>query len=248
MSDNFKLQPIQNWLKKNNWFFYDHQLETLNQSINGYDILLIAPTGGGKTLAGFLPSLHDLINNNSPENKLHTLYISPLKALTIDVHRNLTNPIEDQNLDIRVETRTGDTSSYKKNRQKNVPPHMLMTTPESLALLLADIKAKEYFKSLRYLIIDEIHSLVNTKRGDLLSLNLSRLDTISPNCKRIGLSATIKNKNSVLNFLSQKKKSKIINIQEKSSPKIEILETENRVPWSGHMASYAITDLSLIHI
>ena len=133
MSDNFKLQPIQNWLKKNNWFFYDHQLETLNQSMNGYDILLIAPTGGGKTLAGFLPSLHDLINNNSPENKLHTLYISPLKALTIDVHRNLTNPIEDQNLDIRVETRTGDTSSYKKNRQKNVPPHMLMTTPESLA-------------------------------------------------------------------------------------------------------------------
>ena len=243
MSDNFKLQPIQNCLKKNNWFFYDHQLETLNQSINGYDILLIAPTGGGKTLAGFLPSLHDLINNNSPENKIHTLYISPLKALTIDVHRNLTNPIEDQNLDIRVETRTGDTSSYKKNRQKNVPPHMLMTTPESLALLLADIKAKEYFKSLRYLIIDEIHSLVNTKRGDLLSLNLSRLDTISPNCKRIGLSATIKNKNSVLNFLSQKKKSKIINIQEKSSPKIEILETENRVPWSGHMAGYAITDI-----
>ena len=127
MSENLKLQPIQNWLKKNNWFFYDHQLETLNQSINGHDILLIAPTGGGKTLAGFLPSLHDLINNKFPDNKLHTLYISPLKALTIDVHRNLTNPIEDQKLDIRVETRTGDTSSYKKTRQKEVPPHMLMT-------------------------------------------------------------------------------------------------------------------------
>ena len=112
MSENLKLQPIQNWLKKNNWFFYDHQLETLNQSINGHDILLIAPTGGGKTLAGFLPSLHDLINNKFPDNKLHTLYISPLKALTIDVHRNLTNPIEDQKLDIRVETRTGDTSNY----------------------------------------------------------------------------------------------------------------------------------------
>ena len=243
MSENLKLQPIQNWLKKNNWFFYDHQLETLNQSINGHDILLIAPTGGGKTLAGFLPSLHDLINNKFPDNKLHTLYISPLKALTIDVHRNLTNPIEDQKLDIRVETRTGDTSSYKKTRQKKVPPHMLMTTPESLALLLADTQAKEYFKFLRYLIIDEIHSLVNSKRGDLLSLNLSRLNNISPNCKRIGLSATIKNKKSTLNFLSQKKKSKIINIKEKSSPKIEILETENRVPWSGHMAGYAIPDI-----
>ena len=243
MLNNLKLQPIQNWLKKNNWFFYDHQLETLDVSIKGHDVLLIAPTGGGKTLAGFLPSLHDLINNKSPENKLHTIYISPLKALTIDVHRNLTSPIEDQDLDIRVETRTGDTSSYKKARQKEHPPHMLMTTPESLALLLADTKAKEYFKNLRYLIIDEIHSLVNSKRGDLLSLNLSRLDTISPNCKRIGLSATIKNKNSVLNFLSQRKKSKVINIKEKSSPKIEILETKSRVPWSGHMASYAITDI-----
>ena len=243
MLNNLKLQPIQNWLKNNNWFFYDHQLETLDESMKGHDVLLIAPTGGGKTLAGFLPSLHDLINNKSPENKLHTIYISPLKALTIDVHRNLTSPIEDQDLGIRVETRTGDTSSYKKARQKEHPPHMLMTTPESLALLLADTKAKEYFKNLRYLIIDEIHSLVNSKRGDLLSLNLSRLDTISPNCKRIGLSATIKNKNSVLNFLSQRKNSKVINIKEKSSPKIEILETKSRVPWSGHMASYAITDI-----
>ena len=130
MLDNLKLQPIQNWLKKNDWFFYDHQLETLKQTKNGFDILLVAPTGGGKTLAGFLPSLYDLIDNKNYTNKLHTLYISPLKALTVDVHRNLTNPIEDQSLDIRVETRTGDTSSYKKNRQKIIPPQMLMTTPE----------------------------------------------------------------------------------------------------------------------
>ena len=220
MLDNLKLQPIQNWLKKNDWVFHGHQLETLEQTKNGFDILLVAPTGGGKTLAGFLPSLNDLIDNNNYHNKLHTLYISPLKALTVDVHRNLTNPIEDQSLDIRVETRTGDTSSYKKNRQRILPPQMLMTTPESLALLLADIKSKEYFKFLKYLIIDEIHSLVNTKRGDLLSLNLSRLETIAPNCRKIGLSATIKNKSSVLNYLSQKKKSNIINVEEKSSPNI----------------------------
>ena len=243
MLDNLKLQPIQNWLKKNDWFFYDHQLETLKQTKNGFDILLVAPTGGGKTLAGFLPSLYDLIDNKNYTNKLHTLYISPLKALTVDVHRNLTNPIEDQSLDIRVETRTGDTSSYKKNRQKIIPPQMLMTTPESLALLLADVKAKEYFKFLKYLIIDEIHSLVNTKRGDLLSLNLSRLETIAPNCRKIGLSATIKNKSSVLNYLSQKKKSNIINVEEKSLPNIKILETKNRVPWSGHMAGYAIKEI-----
>ena len=240
MSDILKIEPIDNWLKKNNWAIYNHQVETLKLSENGYDVLLVAPTGGGKTLAGFLPSLNDLINNEQEKNKLHTLYISPLKALTIDVHRNLTIPIEDQGLDIRVETRTGDTSAYKKNRQKVLPPHMLMTTPESLALLLSNKESKDYFKDLKYLVIDEIHVLVNSKRGDLLSLNLSRINSMSPDCKRIGLSATVKNKNAVLKFLTSKREAKILNVEETSTPKIEILETNSRVPWSGHMASYAI--------
>ena len=243
MSDILKIEPIDNWLKKNNWAIYNHQIETLKLSENGYDVLLVAPTGGGKTLAGFLPSLNDLINNKPKKNNLHTLYISPLKALTIDVHRNLTSPIEDQGLDIRVETRTGDTSAYKKNRQKVLPPDMLMTTPESLALLLSNKESKDYFKNLKYLVIDEIHTLVNTKRGDLLSLNLSRINSISPDCKRIGLSATVKNKNAVLKFLTSKKKAKTLNVEETSVPKIDILETDNRVPWSGHMASYAIRDI-----
>ena len=243
MSDILKIEPIDNWLKKNNWAIYNHQIETLKLSENGYDVLLVAPTGGGKTLAGFLPSLNDLINNKPKKNKLHTLYISPLKALTIDVHRNLTSPIEDQGLDIRVETRTGDTSAYKKNRQKVLPPDMLMTTPESLALLLSNNESKDYFKNLKYLVIDEIHTLVNTKRGDLLSLNLSRINSISPDCKKIGLSATVKNKNAVLKFLTSKKKAKSLNVEETSVPKIDILETNNRVPWSGHMASYAIRDI-----
>ena len=243
MSDILKIEPIDNWLKKNNWAIYNHQIETLKLSENGYDVLLDAPTGGGKTLAGFLPSLNDLINNKPKKNNLHTLYISPLKALTIDVHRNLTSPIEDQGLDIRVETRTGDTSAYKKNRQKVLPPDMLMTTPESLALLLSNKESKDYYKNLKYLVIDEIHTLVNTKRGDLLSLNLSRISSISPDCKRIGLSATVKNKNAVLKFLTSKKKAKTLNVEETSVPKIDILETNNRVPWSGHMASYAIRDI-----
>ena len=243
MLNKLKLQPIENWLKKNNWHFYDHQLETVSKSLQGYDVLLVAPTGGGKTLAGFLPSLEDLINKKNLKNQLHTLYISPLKALTVDVHRNLSAPISDQKLDIKVETRTGDTSSYKKVRQKQEPPHMLMTTPESLALLLASPDANDYFKFLKFLIIDEIHSLVNSKRGDLLSLNLSRLDTIVPTYRKVGLSATVKNTNSVLSFLSKNKKSITLNVEEKSFPNIEILKTDNRVPWSGHMAGYAIKEI-----
>ena len=187
--------------------------------------------------------MEDLINKKNPKNQLHTLYISPLKALTVDVHRNLSAPISDQKLDIKVETRTGDTSSYKKVRQKQEPPHMLMTTPESLALLLASPDANDYFKFLKFLIIDEIHSLVNSKRGDLLSLNLSRLDTIVPTYRKVGLSATVKNTNSVLSFLSKNKKSITLNVEEKSFPNIEILKTDNRVPWSGHMAGYAIKEI-----
>ena len=100
------------------------------------------------------------VNNKPKKYNLHTLYISPLKALTIDVHRNLTSPIEDQGLDIRVETRTGDTSAYKKNRQKVLPPDMLMTTPESLALLLSNKESKDYFKNIEA----EMKKIIKSKR------------------------------------------------------------------------------------
>jgi ATP-dependent Lhr-like helicase len=122
---------------------------------------------------------------------LHTLYISPLKALAADIRRNLTGPITDMGLPIRVEDRTGDTPSSRKKRQRADPPHILLTTPESLALLTSYEDAGRTFAGLKRVIVDEIHALAESKRGDQLMLALSRLSTARPRLRRVGLSATV---------------------------------------------------------
>ncbi len=237
-----KLQPITNYLKSNKWNFYQHQLELLKYLDKKFDVLLIAPTGSGKTLAGFLPSINNLLNNKN-NKRLNTIYISPLKALTKDVYRNLLKPLEFSNTNITVGIRTGDTTPYQKKKQLLTPPNMLMTTPESFALLMSETKAEKFFENIEYIIIDEIHSIVNSKRGDLLSLNLARLKKLSKNCNLIGLSATIKKPNEIMNYLSNSKSKKIINVKNLIKPKVKILEFENRIPWSGHMATYAIKEI-----
>src|SRR5579872_5493978 len=122
---------ITNWFAARGWAVRRHQREMLDAARAGRHALLVAPTGSGKTLAGFLPSLVELIEQ--PTEELHTLYVSPLKALAIDVQRNLLTPIEEMGLDIRVETRTGDTPADRKARQRATPPQILLTTPESLS-------------------------------------------------------------------------------------------------------------------
>ena len=168
------------WLKKNGWSLYDHQIETLSLIKEGFDVILHAPTGGGKTIGGFMPSIDDFISNNHKSQEFHTLYISPLKALTTDVQRNLLNPINDLKINIKVETRTSDTSTYNKAKQIKKPPNFLMTTPESFALLMARTDVINLFKNLKFVIIDELHTFFDSKRGHLLSLNVARLRSIKP--------------------------------------------------------------------
>ena len=120
------------WFAQNGWSLHPHQQEMLDRA-DAPALLLIAPTGGGKTLAGFLPTLVDL--TEEAHEGMHTLYISPLKALAADIKRNLTRPVEEMGLPIRIEDRTGDTSQSRRRRQRADPPHILLTTPESLALL-----------------------------------------------------------------------------------------------------------------
>jgi ATP-dependent Lhr-like helicase len=179
------------WFASRGWAPHPHQLAMLESATEGRSALLIAPTGGGKTLAGFLPSLVELTEADSAPDGLHTLYISPLKALAVDIHRNLQTPIAEMGLPIRAEIRTGDTPQAKRQRQRRTPPQILMTTPESLALLLSYEDAPEIFGGLRCVIVDELHALEDNKRGDLLALGLSRLTGLAPDARRVGLSAPL---------------------------------------------------------
>ena len=230
------------WLKKKGWSLYDHQIETLSLIKKGFDVILHAPTGGGKTIGGFMPSIDDFINNNYKSQEFHTLYISPLKALTTDVQRNLLNPISDLKINIKVETRTSDTSTYNKAKQIKKPPNFLMTTPESFALLMARTDVINLFKNLKFVIIDELHTFFDSKRGHLLSLNVARLRSIKP-FQVIGLSATLKNTTLAKKYLSNNKNTKLVSTHSKVAPEITILNSGNRIPWSGHSPRYALSEI-----
>ena len=232
-----------NWFQAKGWSAYPHQLQMIEQIESGKSILLIAPTGAGKTLSGFLPSLIDLAE--TPHQGLHTLYLSPIKALAVDIARNLDTPISEMGLPITVETRTGDTPQAKRNRQRTTPPNMLMTTPESLELMLSWPDAARLFGSVKMIIIDEIHALAGTKRGDLLSLSLAALRKLAPHSLSIGLSATVANPDRFTPWLDADQ-SRVAVLKPDLSKAIElsILDTEaERLPWSGHGGLYAAKDI-----
>lgn len=230
------------WLTARGWQWFPHQLDALAAARAGHDILLTAPTGAGKTLSGFLPAFDSLLSDAARPRGLHTLYISPLKALTVDVHRNIGRPIADMQLPITYETRTGDTPAGRRTRQAQKPPDMLMTTPESLALLISYANAADYFKNLRFVIVDELHALMGSKRGDLLSLGLARLRRLAPHVQFIGLSATVPDPSVARDWLCGAH-GVVITAPARTVPDIRILQSENRIPWSGHMAVYALKDV-----
>ena len=153
--NKLKSHPINQWITDKGWQWFPHQIQILKSIEKNNSILVQSPTGTGKTLTGFLPSLLNF-NYQRKKPKLDTLYVSPLKALTIDIHRNISKPIKELNLSINLETRTGDTSQNIKLRQIKNPPDFLMTTPESLALLLSNQFASTFFKDLEFVIIDKM--------------------------------------------------------------------------------------------
>jgi ATP-dependent Lhr-like helicase len=219
------------WFAAQGWSLRAHQRAMLDAAAANEDALLIAPTGGGKTLAGFLPSLIDLSVNAG--QGLHTLYVSPLKALATDIARNLMAPVEAMQLDIRVETRSGDTPPDRRARQRLNPPDILLTTPESLALLLSYEDSGRFFAGLRCVVVDEIHALAGTKRGDQLALCLSRLGTLAPLMRKTGLSATVAHPQAMLDFLGLG--ARLIEAGEGAKPEVRLLLPQGSIPWSGHM-------------
>ena len=301
---------FQKWFAGRGWSPRAHQLALLAKARDNRSALLIAPTGAGKTLAGFLPTLVELSGDTrtraalpppplwrrptpagrreggepeapisvahppprpSPTREedatqpaaksfistgrgvrrsrgLHTLYISPLKALAVDIARNLETPVAEMALPIRIETRTGDTPVSRRQRQRRYPPDILLTTPEQLALLLASDDAPFLFASLKRIVLDELHALVTSKRGDLLSLGLARLWKLAPEARAIGLSATVADPGDLARFLVPQRDgthvaADIVVAGGAAPPIVEMLDTRERLPWAGHTARHALAEV-----
>jgi ATP-dependent Lhr-like helicase len=239
------------WFHGRGWSPRRHQLEMVERARQGRDVLLIAPTGGGKTLAGFLPSLIDLserppkdVPRNDPAPAgIHTLYISPLKALAVDVARNLMQPIAEMGLPISVESRTGDTNVAKKQRQKEKPPDILLTTPEQLALFCAWEGSRRYFEDLKAVVIDEIHAIHASKRGDLLALGLARLRAFAPEARFVGLSATVDDPDMIRTWLGGGRPVDLVKGDPGAPPEVDVLLSGGQVPWAGHTAQHAMKEV-----
>jgi len=249
-------EPFAGWFAAQGWTPRSHQLAMLDAARAGESVLLIAPTGGGKTLAGFLPSLIELAERASARGKfgpaesaepgdalsatankgtsarLHTLYVSPLKALATDIARNLTRPVQEMGLPITVEARTGDTPANRRARQRASPPDILLTTPESLAVLLSLQDAPDLFGGLRCIVMDEVHALAGTKRGDQLALCVSRLRSLAHAARCVGLSATVAHPDAIRHYVGA---SRLITVRDGAPPELSMMLPEGRLSWSGHM-------------
>ncbi|HET9904043.1 MAG TPA: ligase-associated DNA damage response DEXH box helicase [Xanthobacteraceae bacterium] len=263
-------ERFRSWFAARGWSPRAHQLELLSRARANRSVLLIAPTGAGKTLAGFLPTLVEIAEAAESHRGarslptrlsaagsggtvphgggLHTLYISPLKALTIDIARNLERPVAEMELPVRLETRTGDTPASRRQRQRRHPPDILLTTPEQLALLLASADAPHLFGSLRRVIFDELHSLVVSKRGDLLALGLARLYALAPHLAAIGLSATVAEPEELCRFLvpqptGGRRAADLVVAEGGARPEVTMLETAEHLPWAGHSARHALPEI-----
>ncbi len=246
-NENLLPERFQAWFAGRGWRPHPHQLEMLAVAAARRSALLIAPTGAGKTMAGFLPSLIELAEcDRAAAGGLHTLYISPLKALAIDVQRNLLQPLDELKLPITAETRTGDTPQNRRQRQRHSPPDILLTTPESLALLLSYREASRMFGALHCVIVDELHALIGTKRGDLLSLGLSRVAALAPQARRVGLSATVAHHDEICSYLAPTgcdDEVEIVRGKPGPDPEVSILDATNPLPWRGHISLYALPDV-----
>ena len=252
-SGQVALPPVfADWFESRGWQPRPHQLALLEAGLARRSVLLIAPTGAGKTLAGFLPSLIRLSQGRLEKKGagLRTLYVSPLKALAADVARNLTAPIADMGLKICTETRSGDTPVARKARQRTQPPHILLTTPEQVALLLSHPDAGYLFADLDTIILDELHALAASKRGDLLALGISRLRHLAPDVMAIGLSATVARPTELRAFLVPQTEPEtrlhladLVTVHGGAKPDIKILEAAAEIPWSGHTSRYAMSEV-----
>lgn len=244
VSDRALLEPVYNWFERQGWQPLPFQLETWKAYLAGKSGMIQVPTGSGKTYAAVMGAIAEMLH--SPGNGLKLLYLTPLRALSRDIEQSIRRPIEEMGWALRVESRTGDTSASRKTKQLKNMPDILITTPESLSLMLAYPGAKDLFKSMRGVILDEWHELMSSKRGTQTELSLSHLRGICPKLKTWAVSATLGNVEEAAQVAVGLNSKPIIiktNIQRKTVIKSVLPESVDSFPWAGHLGLHMLEDL-----
>ncbi|MBN2566583.1 ATP-dependent helicase [Candidatus Woesearchaeota archaeon] len=236
------------------------QLHAVMEIHSRRNILVSAPTGATKTLTGFLSVLNELIDSSTKgilEDRVYCVYVSPLKALNNDIEKNLKGPLREIEglsggpLGIRVAVRTGDTTPAQRARMLKRPPHILITTPESLAILLTSPRFGDHLTKVSWVIVDEIHALAENKRGVHLSLTLEKLQHAAQHVSRVGLSATVAPLEEVASFLvgsedGRQRECLIVDVQFIKQLDLQVLSPTADFVGTGHArqheAMYALID------
>ena len=246
MSHEKALKIFHNWFKKRGWKSFPFQERMLHTYLDGYNGILNAPTGSGKTFAMFLPiAIQQLVSHSElasgSKTGLRVLWITPVRALTKDIGNAIQSACDELGLNWKVSLRSGDTSANERQKMKKSAPQVLITTPESLHLMLATKDYALYFRKLTAVVVDEWHELLSSKRGVQIELALSRLRTIKPELKVWGISATIGNLDQALHVLLGEhihtiKQTIVKADSEKKIEMITILPDEiEKFPWAGHI-------------
>lgn len=242
-------QKIEEWFKRRNWKPFEYQKKVWDAFLAGKNGLLNAPTGSGKTYALWMPMLINWIDKHPQtykelaDNGLQLLWITPLRALARDLEQALQQVVDDLEIPWQIARRTGDVSSYQKQQLKKQMPEVLITTPESLHILMAQKGYKSYFENLEAVVIDEWHELLGSKRGTQTELGLSRLKSLRPNLNIWGISATIGNLEEALNVLlgvdAKAENATIIkaDIEKKLEVNSVLPDDVEKFPWSGHLGT-----------